>query len=120
MAEFLLGRIKFVWKGDWASSTAYVKDDVIRYGGKVYICTAPHTSDTSDFYLDSDNWNIFTDGSTWKDDWTTSTYYKLGDIVKYGGYLYIANNAHTSADTVTKGLEFNQADWDIYSEFLEY
>jgi len=119
MAEFLLGRIKFVWKGDWTTSTAYVKDDVVRYGGKVYICTEAHTAD-ADFYVDSANWNTFADGSAWKEDWATSTYYKTGDVVKYGGYLYIANNGHTSADTTTKGLEFNQGDWDTYAEFFNY
>ena len=121
MAEFLLGRIKFVWKNNWATSTAYVKDDVIRYGGKVYICTDAHTSD-ADFYNDlgQTRWNIFADGSAWKDEWTVSTYYKVGDIVKYGGFLYIANNGHTSADTITKGLEFNLGDWDTYAEFFAY
>lgn len=34
MAEFKLGRIRFVWKADWATSTTYYKDDVIRFGGK--------------------------------------------------------------------------------------
>ena len=32
MAEFKLGRIKFVWKGSWATTTTYYVDDVIRYG----------------------------------------------------------------------------------------
>jgi len=119
MAEFLLGRIKFVWKATWTASTAYVKDDVIKYGGQTYICTNPHTS-TSDFYTDDSNWNVFADGQEWKDDWAVSTYYKKNDIVKYGGYLYVANTAHTSADTITKGLEFNQSDWDLYAEFFNY
>jgi len=123
MAEFLLGRIKFVWKGNWTTGTAYVKDDVVRYGGKVYICIAAHTAD-ADFYTDLENqtprWNIFSDGSEWKGDWAINTVYKAGDVVKYGGYLYIANNGHTSADTITKGLEFNQGDWDTYSEFFDY
>ena len=44
MAEFKLGRLRFVWKNIWAISTAYVKDDVIRYGGKVYVCSISHTS----------------------------------------------------------------------------
>lgn len=48
MAEFKLGRIRFVWKGAWATPTAYVKDDVVRVGGKVYICTTGHTS-SADF-----------------------------------------------------------------------
>ena len=31
MAEFKLGRIRFVWKDEWAGTTVYVKDDVVRY-----------------------------------------------------------------------------------------
>ena len=29
MAEFKLGRIRFVWKNTWAGSTTYYKDDVV-------------------------------------------------------------------------------------------
>ena len=36
MADFKLGRIKFKWRGDWATSTAYVVDDIVKYGGNVY------------------------------------------------------------------------------------
>ena len=51
MAEFKLGRIRFIWKGDWASTTAFLKDDVIRYGGRTYVCVSGHTS-TTNFYND--------------------------------------------------------------------
>ena len=44
MADFKLGRIKFKWRGNWATSTAYLIDDVIKYGGNTYVCTASHTS----------------------------------------------------------------------------
>ena len=30
MADFKLGRLKFVWKGNWVTATAYVKDDIVR------------------------------------------------------------------------------------------
>jgi hypothetical protein len=30
MAEFKLGRIRFVWKNTWTPSTTYYIDDVIR------------------------------------------------------------------------------------------
>ena len=33
MADFKLGRLKFKWRGDWAASTGYVIDDIIKYGG---------------------------------------------------------------------------------------
>ena len=46
MADFKLGRIKFKWRGDWATSTAYVVDDIVKYGGNVYVVTN-HTSQSS-------------------------------------------------------------------------
>ena len=38
MAEFKLGRIRFVWKNTWVTTTQYFQDDVVAYGGKIYIC----------------------------------------------------------------------------------
>ena len=57
MAEFKLGRIRFVWKGDWATSTTYYKDDVVALGGKIYICVLGHES-ASDFFTDLDINNV--------------------------------------------------------------
>jgi len=123
MAEFKLGRIRFVWQGDWITGQTYYKDDIIRYGGKTYLCVIGHIAN-ADFYADTDNiptrWNQVTDGQEWKSDWTIETIYKENDIVKYGGYLYICNNGHTSAATLLAGLELNQSDWDIYAESFDY
>ena len=30
MAEYKLGRIRFIWKNNWATGTTYVKDDIVR------------------------------------------------------------------------------------------
>jgi hypothetical protein len=104
MAEFKLGRIRFIWKGDWNDATAYYKDDIVRNGGNTYVCVSGHTS-SAEFPIDSAKWNKISDGQVWKDAWFPSTYYKQNDIVKNGGYLYIANTAHTSASTTALGLE---------------
>ena len=53
MAEFKLGRIRFVWKSTWATATTYYKDDVVEYGGKIYICVTGHDSSAS-FFTDLD------------------------------------------------------------------
>ena len=47
MADFKLGRLKFKWRGDWATSTGYVIDDIVKYGGNSYVCIAKHTSPNS-------------------------------------------------------------------------
>ena len=123
MAEFKLGRIRFVWQGDWGTGTTYYKDDVVRLGGKTFICVVGHTA-ASDFYTDLDNvptrWEQMTDGQEWRGDWTTDTFYSIGDVVKYGGLLYIANDSHTSAATAALGLEANTSDWDLYAEGFDW
>jgi len=123
MAEFKLGRIRFVWKGPWTGATTYYVDDVVRYGGKTFICVDGHTSD-ADFNVDLNynptKWNQMSDGHEWKGPWQTNTFYKINDVVKYGGLLYIANTAHTSALTDALGLEANQAHWTLYAEGLEW
>ena len=100
MAEFKLGRIKFVYQGTWASNTSYVVDDVVTVGGKTYICVISNTS-SSLFTTDLNNvtpyWNLIADGQSWKGSWSNSTYYNPGDMASYGGIVYTCNTAHTSA-----------------------
>ena len=123
MAEFNLGRIRFVWKNTWTSGTVYYKDDVVRYGGKTYICQVNHTANASfdvDLNFVPSKWNVMSSGQDWRSDWTTGTVYKIGDIVKYGGNLYIANTGHTSAATVTLGLENDQSKWDLLGEGFDW
>ena len=123
MAEFKLGRIRFVWKGNWSAATVYYIDDVIRYGGRTYICAVGHTS-AADFNTDLEysptKWNQMSDGQAWTGDWTVGTFYKLNDVVKYGGLLYICNDSHTSAATTASGLEADQAKWTVYAEGFDW
>ena len=116
MAEFKLGRIRFVWQGEWANTTPYVVDDVVRNGGQSYICVISHTSSglfADDLLANPSRWNIVSDGLSWQGNWNTSQYYNIGDQVKYGGNVYICNTPHTSAATTALGLEDDQASWDL-------
>jgi len=123
MAEFKLGRIKFVYQGSWTTSRAYVVDDVVSVGGKAYICVISHTS-SSLFATDLaggvgvTKWNIVSDGLQWKGDWIATTYYQLGDLVKYGGIVYTCITAHTSATYTSPtflGLENDQSKWTAFA-----
>ena len=63
MAQIDLGKIKPVWKGAWAGSTVYEKNDMVSESNNSYICTAAHTADASTFSNDSANWDIMATGS---------------------------------------------------------
>ena len=132
MAEFRLGRIKFIWKGDWVTGTQYVKDDVVRVGGKVYVCTISHTADP-DFNVDADyvppKWNLMGDGQEWRGDWDNNVTYYKNDLVKYGGNVFLCLIGHVSAATDTDGLEIDftipgqdstLSKWDLFAESFDW
>ena len=126
MAEFKLGRIRFVWRGQWTTGTQYLVDDVISNGGKSYICVINHTAAVS-FDTDLDaiptKWNIVADGTQWLGDWTPSTYYNPGAVVKYGALIYICNSGHTSATYAPPtylGLENDLSKWDLFAEAFNW
>lgn len=179
MAEFKLGRLRFVWQGPWVSATNYVKDDIVAYGGKTYVCLVGHTanavfytdlnystakwsqmsdgvswkgawSNATSFYkindivqvggkdyiclighvpttispvnqgfytdLTANKWQLMVDGISWKTTWTTATYYNLGDIVKFGAKEFICVNGHVSSSTPNSGFYSDLAatQWQLF------
>ena len=121
MADFKLGRIKFKWRGDWAASTSYLIDDVIKYGGNVYVATANHTSPANEtlFYTSpgtyTNYWSLQGEALFFKGTYANSTWYKLNDLVKYGQRQYRCTTAHTSSSTVLDTSKF-----ELYLEALDY
>ena len=120
MADFVLGRLKFKWRGDWGTSTAYLIDDIVKYGGNTYVAVTNHTSAaaTADFYTDLNSnsyWQLHTEGLFFKGDWAGSTFYKLNDLVKYGAYQYRCILQHTSASDFAIG-----SNWQVFSEGLQW
>jgi hypothetical protein len=123
MAEFILGRIKFVYRNNWETATAYVVDDVVTTGGKTYICIKNHTSSSlfgTDYSpnVEISKWNLLADGQQWREDWTAATYYNTGDLVKYGGIVYLCTEPHTSASYQSPtwlGLEDDIEKWDRFA-----
>jgi len=119
MAEFKLGRIRFVWQGDWTPATSYVPDDVVSVGGQTYICVVPHTASPlfqTDRGAVPTKWNLVAGGTSWKGDWEVDTYYDSGDQVKYGGLVYVCVASHESAATLALGLEDDQESWEVFAE----
>ena len=117
MADFNLDRIRFRWKSDWVAATAYTKDDVVYYKGKTYVCLIGHTSNATYFYTDllhaSPKWVVMFDGKVWRNNWAVTTYYTIGDIVKFKGYLYECTTSHTSTSIGTIKIVADIANWKI-------
>ena len=123
MADFRIDRIRFRWKNIWTGTTVYIKDDFIVYQGKAYVCLIGHTSAAS-FYTDLNDaapkWVLMQDGYVWKNQWLPSTYYDVGNIVKFNAYVYRCLTPHTSAATNLLGLVADNSKWEIVSKVTNW
>jgi hypothetical protein len=109
MSMINLGKIKFSWKGDWTTTTAYAKDDVVKYGANSYVCITAHTSG-ADFASNAAKFDLMTEGVKWDTaDYNPATTYAPNTIVRYQDTLYIS-----IADT-TGNLPTNATYWDLLS-----
>ena len=124
MADFRLGRLKFNWRNAWATNTAYVIDDIVKYGANTYVCKTNHTSAANEnlFYSsDSSNWNLHTEGIVSKGEYLFSItngaqyWYKVNDVVKYGNTQYRCTTGHTAP---TSG--FPSGNFETYVDGLKY
>ena len=119
MVDFVLGRLKFTYQGAWTTSFAYIKDDIVTYGGQTYVCIGDHTSNSSasgGFYSDSANWNLIAGGTQFKGSWTTNTYYKVNDLVKYGADIWICTTGHTAG----ANFQNTESNFVVYVNGLEF
>jgi hypothetical protein len=121
MADFKLGRLKFKWRGDWSTTSAYVIDDIVKYGGNTYVCIANHTSPANEnlFYTQpgtyTSYWQLHGESFYFKGAYADATWYKLNDLVTYGGKQYRCTVAHTSSSAV-----LNQSNFQQYSDGITF
>jgi len=128
MVDFVLGRLRFKFKDAWSISTAYIRDDIVTYGGRSYVCLTNHTSSSNSsggFYTDKDSnsrWELMNDGTAWIGPWSTSSYYKENDVIKYGGRVYICSNNHTSNSTSAGGFysDTTAGRWEMLGDGIEF
>lgn len=114
--EFKIGRLRYTWRGIWATATFYNRDAVAAFDGKTYVCIVPHTS--TNFYDNYFNvepsgevkpyWTLMLDGQSWVGEWAPTTAYTLSNIVLYAGTVYKCTTNHTSTTT------FDLTKWQVY------
>jgi len=108
------------FKGPWTSATLYSLGNIVISGGITYYCVNSHTS--SVFATDAANgdWSVYTYATGWHPTWQPGTAYSVNDIIAYGGIVYECTVNHTSAGSVSLGLEANQSNWTVYFSGVNY
>ena len=106
----------YAWKADWAIGTFYSEGDIVKYKGYIYQCINSHTSSpviSLGLPVNADDWILYQTTYNWLHQWTVSTYYDLGDVVRENGVVYICTEKHQSAATADEGLADAIVNWSI-------
>ena len=77
--------------GQFSITTSYKIGDFVIYGGKLYQAVLPTLAVSP---LNSNSWNLISNGFQWNNEWSPNTTYTIGNTVKYNnvGFLSLANN----------------------------
>jgi hypothetical protein len=100
------------YKGTWASSTRYKKQDIVKSGPNLWIATDGHQS-TSTF--DDVNFDLWMPGLDFVNTWSLTTTYQPGDTVVYGGYTYISS----SVNNINNVPSIDAVDWTLFTKGYE-
>lgn len=111
----------YIYVGEYQTNTRYRENDLVKYGGSILKCISEHTSSGIQGSIDNAKFVTYLSGFEYDNEWSANTYYAIGDVVRYGGTIYVAeeNNSQSTpglgADhltpnpawsTVQKGLSF--------------
>ena len=95
------------YRGNWDNGVRYRLNDLVKYGGNIWKCTTPHTSgDDSTLNFSSENFVIELAGEQFQGLWNDIDTYTIGDVVRYGGYLYICTRNDIN-EVPSSGLYWN-------------
>jgi hypothetical protein len=115
MAQILdLGKFRFDYRGAYSGATTYERNDVVTYGGNVYVYKLTNAT-SGNLPTNSAFWDLMVEGFNYRGIWSNETQYLISDLVSYGGKIYIALRDTEGDNPVT-----SNADWSVFVDGIQY
>ena len=108
-----LGKLRFHFAGDWDIGTAYERNDIVKYGGNVY-CYVYALKEAGALPTDTARWAPVVEGINFTGAYGSTTAYRIGDAMTYGGVLYVALKDNTGVAPP------NAATWSQMADGISY
>ena len=110
-----LGKLRFEYRGEYSPSTTYEANDVVKYGGNLYVYkygmnTSGNTPQTGSLY-----WDLMVEGFKFEGAYDSDTTYNVGDGFSYGGIVYI-----TTANSVSGTRPPRDSFYSTFTDGLQY
>lgn len=109
-----LGKLRFYWAGNYNPATEYELNDVVRYGGNVYVYINV-VKTIGNEPTDPAYWAMMVEGINFVGAWNSATQYYIGDAVAYGSTVYVS-----LADNINKQPDLFPLIWSQFVEGIQY
>ncbi len=108
-----LGKIRFYFAGTWSAGTEYELNDVVKYGGNVYVYVNALKSQ-GNVPTNLTYWSLMVEGIKFTGAYSPVTEYQVGDGIAYGGKVYI------SIKTGSGQTPPNTQYWSQFADGIQY
>lgn len=109
-ANIDLGKIRFTWRGAFVPATQYVRDEVVRYQGRAWICVIDDEATTIETPSEAaTDWHLMVDGGD-----VATVMVDKGDLLVRGfnGFERIAHPSSDPTGKVLRSYPSGGVDWD--------
>lgn len=88
-----LGKIRFEYQGVYSGSKVYEWNDVVKYGGNVYVYKYG-TALSGNVPTNTTYWDLMMEGFNFEGVYNAATTYVIGDGFSYGGTVYVVTRRY--------------------------
>ena len=92
------------FSGVWDPAVAYQAGDTVVYGGYSYVSIAFNNVSHVPTESNSLYWELFNQSFSWQNQWSNSTNYKVGSVVRQGAQLYVAIQDNAGSNPTTTAI----------------
>jgi hypothetical protein len=108
----------YSYVGEYQASIKYRKNDLVKYSGSILKCIKEHTATINIINL---NFETYLSGFKFDNEWNVSTYYAIGDVVRFGGIVYVAaENNYSSQPGSNATFEQGNPSWTIITKGINF
>ncbi|MGA0983320.1 MAG: carbohydrate-binding protein [Burkholderiaceae bacterium] len=101
-----LGKLRFHYVGEWSPTTVYESNDVVKYGGNVYVYIYGLKT-SANLPTNATYWSLMVEGFSFQGVYDNAIAYNIGDGVTHGGKVYICIQ-DTSGNTPPNATYWSQ------------
>jgi len=109
-----LGKLRFDFVGDYNALTTYERNDVVKYGGNVYVYINS-TNAAGNLPTATTHWSLMVEGINFRGAFDPAVAYIIGDVVAFGGAAFICT-LNTTAGT----LPTVSANWEKFIDGIQF